>query len=133
MLKVSETTYKHSLEYSLLNKSRGEVYGFIAGIFKRTRIYQTLGITTSDFLDLLIDIERGYNDNPYHSFYHAVDVAMVLYHMLEQYDMKRYLNRFDLAMVMLAALCHDIGHVRITLLLCTIGNRFTKVFIVLAW
>jgi hypothetical protein len=112
MLKVSETSYQYALDYSLLNKPRGEVYGFIAGIFKRIEVYETLGITTSDFLDLLVDIERGYNDNPYHSFYHAVDVTMVLYYMLEEYDMKRYLNRLDLAMVMLAALCHDIGHVR---------------------
>lgn len=74
-------------------------------------ICQTLGITTSDFLDFLIDIEKGYNDNPYHSFYHAVDVAMVLYHMMEQYDMAEYLTKVDLAMAMIAALCHDIGHV----------------------
>ncbi|KAI9473806.1 MAG: hypothetical protein EXX96DRAFT_579423 [Benjaminiella poitrasii] len=111
MLKISESpSYDNSLDYSLLNKPRGEVYGFIAGIFKRAGICQTLGVTTSDFLDLLIDIERGYNDNPYHSFYHAIDVVMVLYHMLEKYDMREYLDRFDLAMIMIAALCHDIGH-----------------------
>jgi HD-GYP domain-containing protein (c-di-GMP phosphodiesterase class II) len=111
MLKISESPYQQSLEYSLLNKTRGEVYGFIAGIFKRMEVFQTLGITTSDFLDFLIDIEKGYNDNPYHSFYHAVDVTMVLYHMMEQYDMSQYLTRVDLAMTMIAALCHDIGHV----------------------
>ncbi|KAI8982150.1 hypothetical protein BDF20DRAFT_798844, partial [Mycotypha africana] len=71
---------------------------------------KTLGITTSDFLDLLVDIEKGYNDNPYHSFYHAVDVAMVLYNMLEEYNMSEHLTRFDVAMLILAGLCHDIGH-----------------------
>lgn len=111
MLKISDNPYQHALDYSLHGKSRSEVYGFIAGIFKRIGICQTLGTTTSDFLDLLIDIEREYNDNPYHSFYHAVDVAMVLYHMLEKYGMSEYLNRYDLAMLMLAALFHDIGHV----------------------
>lgn len=111
MLKISDNPYQHALDYSLHGKSRSEVYGFIAGIFKRIGICQTLGTTTSDFLDLLVDIEREYNDNPYHSFYHAVDVAMVLYHMLEKYGMSEYLNRYDLAMLMLAALFHDIGHV----------------------
>ncbi|KAL9554632.1 hypothetical protein PS6_003314 [Mucor atramentarius] len=110
MLKISDNPYQHALDYSLHGKSRSEVYGFIAGIFKRIGICQTLGTTTSDFLDLLVDIEREYNDNPYHSFYHAVDVAMVLYHMLEKYGMSEYLNRYDLAMLMLAALFHDIGH-----------------------
>lgn len=112
MRQVSEASYKDLLDKSLLNKPRGEVYGFTAGIFKRIEIYQTLSITISDFIDLLVDIEKGYNDNPYHSFYHAVDVTLVLYHMLEMYDMKRYLNRYDLAMLMLAALCHDLRHVR---------------------
>ncbi|CEP15577.1 hypothetical protein [Parasitella parasitica] len=110
MLKIADNPYRHALDYSLHGKSRSEVYGFIAGIFKRIGICQTLGTTTSDFLDLLIDVEKEYNDNPYHSFYHAVDVAMVLYHMLGEYGMSEYLNRFDLAMLMLAALFHDIGH-----------------------
>ncbi|KAG2210493.1 hypothetical protein INT47_002435 [Mucor saturninus] len=111
MRKVAEAPHEqHSLEYSLLNKSRGEVYGFIAGVFKRLGICQALGITISDFLDFLIDIEKGYNDNPYHSFYHAVDVAMVLNHMMVQYDMSQYITKIDLALIMIAALCHDIGH-----------------------
>jgi len=122
MLKIADSPYQHALDYSLHGKSRSEVYGFMAGIFKRIGICQTLGTTTSDFLDLLIDIEREYNDNPYHSFYHAVDVAMVLYHMLEEYGMSEYLNRFDLAMLMLAALFHDIGHVSGV---CVCGYRAT--------
>ncbi|KAI8389494.1 hypothetical protein BD560DRAFT_320114 [Blakeslea trispora] len=73
-------------------------------------VNKTLGITTSEFLDFLIDVEKGYQDNPYHSFYHAVDVTMVLYHLLVLYDMSKYLDQFDLAMLMIAGLCHDIGH-----------------------
>lgn len=115
-MKVSEGPEHYSLDYSLLNKTRPEVYGFMAGIFKRMGICQTLGITLSDFLDFLIDIEKGYNDNPYHSFYHAVDVAMVLHHMMIQYDMDKYISKIDVAVIMIAALCHDIGHVCLLLL-----------------
>jgi hypothetical protein len=111
MLKISANPYQHSLKYSLLTKPRGEVYGFIAGIFKRMEVYQTLGVTTSGFLEFLMDIEKGYNDNPYHSFYHAVDVTMVLYHMFEQYGTSEYIARVDIALALIAALCHDIGHV----------------------
>ncbi|KAI8885481.1 HD-domain/PDEase-like protein [Backusella circina FSU 941] len=110
MFKVAEEPFTTYLDYSLLNKPKTEVYGFTTGIFKRMGICQSLGITTSDFLDFLIDIDQGYCDNPYHSFYHAVDVAMVLYHMLECYDISEYLTRFDLASSFIAALCHDIGH-----------------------
>ncbi|CAO3698292.1 unnamed protein product [Rhizopus stolonifer] len=110
IVKVSEKPYDYTLEYSLLNKPRSEVYGFIGGLLNRMNIAQTLGISTSDFLEFLMDIEKGYNDNPYHSFYHAVDVVMVLYHFLECYDISEYLTRIDVAILVIAALCHDIGH-----------------------
>lgn len=133
-MKISEAPYQqHSLEYSLLNKMRPEVYGFIAGIFKRLNICQALGITTSDFLDFLIDIEKGYKDNPYHSFYHAVDVAMVLYHMMVQYDMSEYITKIDLAVIMIAALCHDIGHVCLLFNLYTMTHTDLFVLLFLAW
>lgn len=116
MLKISTEPYQELLDYSLLNKPRGEVYGYMGGIFKRVGICQILGITTSEFLDLLIDIEKSYLDNPYHSFYHGVDTAMVLYHMIEHYNMATYLTKMDIIILMLAALCHDAGHVRKTLI-----------------
>ena len=95
MLKIAKQPYRYSLDYSLLNRQRAEVYGYIAGIFKKMGVNRTLGITTSEFLDFLIDVEKGYQDNPYHSFYHAVDVTMVLYHLLVLYDMSKYLDQFS--------------------------------------
>ncbi|CEG79294.1 hypothetical protein RMATCC62417_13779 [Rhizopus microsporus] len=110
MQKISDDPYAYTLGHSLLDKPRSEVYGFIAGLVKRMNICQTLGITISNFLDFLIDVERRYLNNPYHSFYHAVDMVMVLYHFFECYDMSEYLTRMDIAMMIVAALCHDVGH-----------------------
>lgn len=115
MLKIASEPYQELLDYSLLNKPRSEVYGYMGGIFKRIGICQILGITTSEFLDLLIDIEKSYLDNPYHSFYHGCDTAMVLYHMIEHYHMAAYLTKLDIIILMLAALCHDAGHVKNTI------------------
>lgn len=111
MLKIADGPYHFSMDYSLLDKPKSEIFGITVGIFKRMKLCQTLGITTSEFLDFLIDIERGYHDNPYHSFYHAVDVTMMLYHMLEQYNMSEHLSSMDSTLLMIAALGHDIGHV----------------------
>ncbi|KAI8391416.1 uncharacterized protein BYT42DRAFT_556802 [Radiomyces spectabilis] len=105
-----EQPFDWSLHDDLLSKSRPEVYGSIIGLLKRTGFCSSLGITTSEFLDFLIDVDHGYEDNPYHSFYHAADVAMVLYHMLKDYDVSDYLSSIDMAALMIAALCHDIGH-----------------------
>ena len=111
MLKVSDDTHRYELDHSVLNLPKSKLFGLIMGIFQRLEICQTLGITMSEFLDFLIDIQEGYKENPYHSFYHAVDITMVLYHMLTEFSMAEHLTQMDIALLMTAALCHDIGHV----------------------
>ncbi len=38
---------------------------------------------------------------------------MVLYHFLELYEMSEHLTRIEVTLLIIAALCHDIGHVRV--------------------
>lgn len=111
MLRVSSVLFVYTLDYSLFNKPKNEVYGYICGLTQRMRICQTLNISISEFLDFLMDVEKGYNNNPYHSFYHAVDVVMVLCYLLESCELSRYLTSMETAILFIAALCHDIGHV----------------------
>ncbi|OAD05767.1 hypothetical protein MUCCIDRAFT_118892, partial [Mucor lusitanicus CBS 277.49] len=77
---------------------------------ERLGLCESIGVTPSEFLDFLVDVDHGYLPNAYHSFYHAVDVAVVLYHMVCQYDVASYISRIDIAALMIAGLCHDIGH-----------------------
>ena len=115
MLKISDPKepYTYSLEFTLLDKPRAVIYGMLLGYAERLGVYRTLDITPSEFLDFLIDVDLGYHVNPYHSFYHAADVAIVIYHMLFQFDVLSYLSRIDVAALFIAALCHDIGHVSV--------------------
>ncbi|KAF7732876.1 High affinity cAMP-specific and IBMX-insensitive 3',5'-cyclic phosphodiesterase 9A [Apophysomyces ossiformis] len=99
-----------TVDITLFDKSRAEIYGYILGFFKRLDLLSALGISPSEFLDFLMDIDKGYLPNAYHSFYHAADVTMVLYHMLCHFEVERYLSRVDMAALLIAALCHDIGH-----------------------
>ena len=114
MLKIADPkeAYHYSLEFTLLDKPRATIYGMLLGYAERLGVYRTLGITPSEFLDFLIDVDLGYRPNPYHSFYHAADVTIVIYHMILQFEVSRYLSRIDVAALYIAALCHDIGHVR---------------------
>ncbi|KAI9319116.1 hypothetical protein BX666DRAFT_2025451 [Dichotomocladium elegans] len=99
-----------SLEYTLLDKTRAEIYGMLLGTAERLEVCKTLGISPSEFLDFLIDVDRGYHPNPYHSFFHAADVALVIYNMLIELEVAAYLSRVDVAALYIAGLCHDIGH-----------------------
>ncbi|KAK3831468.1 MAG: hypothetical protein J3R72DRAFT_246437 [Linnemannia gamsii] len=87
-----------------------EIYGYILGMFVKLELVECLGITTDEMLDFIIDVDRGYLAVFYHSFYHAADVTSVLYHMLQDMQASQYLSKPDMAALLLAGLCHDIGH-----------------------
>ncbi|KAG1149806.1 hypothetical protein G6F37_005764 [Rhizopus arrhizus] len=110
MLRVSSVLFVYTLDYSLLNKLKNEVYGYICGLIQRMHVCQILNITIFEFLDFLMDVEKGYNNNQYHSFYHAVDAVMVLCYFLECCELFRYLTSMETAILFIATICHDIGH-----------------------
>lgn len=113
MIKVADPKYKvQDLQhFTVMDKSRAELYGYILGFSERLGLCDSIGVTPSELLDFIVDVDHGYLPNAYHSFYHAVDVAIVLYHMVSQYDVALYLSRIDMAALIIAGLCHDIGHV----------------------
>ncbi|KAI1316574.1 hypothetical protein EDD11_009839 [Mortierella claussenii] len=99
-----------SLDFNVWNHSLPEIYGIILGMFSKLGLIECLGISESELLDFIIDVDRGYLATFYHSFYHAADVTAVLYHMLLEMNASQYLCKPDMAALLLAGLCHDIGH-----------------------
>ncbi|KAI9306582.1 hypothetical protein BJ944DRAFT_46190 [Cunninghamella echinulata] len=99
-----------SLHFTLEDKSKSFIYGHVLKLFEEKDLFTSLGITSSAFLDFLIDIDRGYLPNAYHSFMHAIDVTYVLYHIIYEYDISTYLTPVDIVLLFIAGLCHDIGH-----------------------
>ncbi|KAG0281526.1 hypothetical protein BGZ96_001102 [Linnemannia gamsii] len=79
-------------------------------MFVKLELVECLGVTSDEMLDFIIDVDRGYLATFYHSFYHAADVTSVLYHMLQDMQASQYLSKPDMAALLLAGLCHDIGH-----------------------
>jgi hypothetical protein len=98
-------------ELNVLDYRRTDLYGHLLGIFTKLNILSTLNITASQLLDFLIDVDSAYHPTPYHSFYHAADIVVILYYMLNELDAKHYLTNKQIAILMLSAICHDIGHV----------------------
>ncbi|KAG1042526.1 hypothetical protein G6F43_011893 [Rhizopus delemar] len=97
-------------ELNVLDYRRTDLYGHLLGIFTKLNILSTLNITASQLLDFLIDVDVSYHPTPYHSFYHAADIVVILYYMLNELDAKHYLTNKQIAVLMISAICHDIGH-----------------------
>ncbi|KAG0204231.1 hypothetical protein BGX28_003759 [Mortierella sp. GBA30] len=98
------------LDFNVWDHPLPEIYGIILGMFIKLGLVECLNITESELLDFIIDVDRGYLATFYHSFYHAADVTAVLYHMLLEMNASQYLSKPDMAALLLAGLCHDIGH-----------------------
>ncbi|CAG8520305.1 7036_t:CDS:2 [Paraglomus occultum] len=98
------------MDFAVWDWSKPELYGIVLGMLAKLDLSGTLGIRKSEMLDFIIDVEKGYYATSYHSFYHAVDVVAVLYYMLTDLGVQKYLTSLDCVALLIAGLCHDIGH-----------------------
>ncbi|KAI8344129.1 hypothetical protein BC941DRAFT_342193 [Chlamydoabsidia padenii] len=97
-------------EWHVLELSRTDLYGHLLGVFAHLKVFDTLQITPSQLLDFLVDVDTAYLHTPYHSFYHAADIVMMLYYILVELDGLKYLQPTQVPPLLIAALCHDMGH-----------------------
>ncbi|KAI9142015.1 hypothetical protein BKA69DRAFT_1028073, partial [Paraphysoderma sedebokerense] len=98
------------LDFNILGQEKVFAFGVLLGIFSRLGILDTLGIKAARFLEFLVDVEKGYFENPYHNFFHATDVTYMVYYVLNDLNAKQHFTEVEIISIMLAALCHDIGH-----------------------
>ncbi|KAJ1966076.1 hypothetical protein GGI12_000341 [Dipsacomyces acuminosporus] len=107
---VEEMWGSVGLDFDPWQHSRAEKQGILLAIFKNLHVLTVLELSPSDMLDFCLDIEMLYNDVPYHSFNHAVDVVVKLYYVLHNLQASSYLASYDIAVLLISGLCHDAGH-----------------------
>ncbi|KAF9150528.1 hypothetical protein BG015_007668 [Linnemannia schmuckeri] len=111
MLRFTSGKFKPvNQDFNVWDHTLPEIYGIILAMFVKLDLVKCLNITESELLDFIIDVDRGYLATYYHSFFHAADVTAVLYHILLDMNASQYLSKPDMAALLLAGLCHDIGH-----------------------
>ena len=59
---------------------------------------------------MLQDIERAYNNNPYHNNIHAADVTQTLGCFLANDQFAQKLTDLEIASMIFATCIHDVGH-----------------------
>ncbi|KAI8980457.1 hypothetical protein BDB01DRAFT_851745 [Pilobolus umbonatus] len=97
-------------EFDVLTLDRTEIYGHVLALFIRLDVHHSLQLSPSQLLDFLIDVSNEYTEAPYHTFYHAADIVTILYYLCQDNSVNSHLCKKDRSLLMVAALCHDMGH-----------------------
>ncbi|KAI9295915.1 HD-domain/PDEase-like protein [Neoconidiobolus thromboides FSU 785] len=105
-----EEAIQLDLNFNAWNLNTGDLCGTVLAIFEKLELINYIGSTKEEILAFIADVEKGYFCNPYHSFLHAVDVCAMLYYFLVDLNIKNYLDQPSVLALIIAGLCHDIGH-----------------------
>jgi hypothetical protein len=80
-------------------------------IFERFELLDLQEVDREIFQEFILVIEHNYHENPYHNFYHAVDVLQCCFYVLNtSMMMRRMFKPVDALALFVAALSHDVGH-----------------------
>lgn len=78
-------------------------------IFERLGLFDRLRIPREVFKRFLLTVRHNYRPNPYHNFYHAVDVTQCLYLFHEAIPVGTF-EPMDWFAILVAAIGHDVCH-----------------------
>jgi len=102
-----------SWELDVLGLPPGDHDSVVCHIFLDSDIGRATGRTWTDLETLrgFLEAARGeYLENPYHCYAHACDVVASCARLLRQVQWRHFLSDVDAYALLVAALCHDVGH-----------------------
>ena len=108
-LKTSQFDLNHPPDVWTLSEE--DQVNFALQLMCSLNVDTVLKVNVNQLRAFIDDVRKGYLDNPYHSFAHAIDVAWVCQKFVEDFSASYYLEQADIVALMISALCHDVGHV----------------------
>ena len=100
--------------FNVLRLTSSEKVEAVVKMFQNLDLLRVLRTQPSEFTNTIVKIRDGYKDIPFHNWDHAVDTAQFVYSSLVRGKLRRYFTLSQLAAILLAALCHDLGHEGLT-------------------
>lgn len=89
-----------------------ELVATVCHILAKEGIFDELPILTEKFLAFIQKVQSTYNTITYHNKTHAADLAQSFYHLCTQGQLREKcgLDSWDIMSYVIAAGCHDVGH-----------------------
>ncbi|KAJ3320897.1 hypothetical protein HDV06_004793 [Boothiomyces sp. JEL0866] len=108
---VSDELTGLGMDFNVFDWNREDMIGLFLGMFVKLELVTNSKVLQGLF-EFSVEISNNYFPNPYHSFYHAVDVAYMVNYLFAEMGIndQTEMTKFEQAALLLAALGHDVLH-----------------------
>ena len=96
--------------YDIFALPASSLLPLVYSLFSHFSFFSLFSIPLTVFSRFVSSIQQQYRLNPFHSFYHAVDVTQTTFVLLTSFHAQRSLTPVECFSLLLAALCHDVDH-----------------------
>jgi len=109
---IIKNTIPHleSFAFDVYDYPQDELMENVAFMFHNLGLLDEFNVDVQKLFNLLRKIKESYHDNPYHNFWHALDVTQFVYACLNLDRIAAFLSPLDVFCLIVAALCHDLDH-----------------------
>ena len=89
-----------------------ELFPFLWVMLEHLELPSIFNFNPKTFWNFISMVEHymSRHKNPYHNFYHIVDVTHACFVMLVNYQAERFFNKLEIFTCLLAGMCHDLDH-----------------------
>lgn len=96
--------------FNVFERTEDELLVLAKQMFIHFDLLNHFDIKTEVLERFLVAVKQNYNANPYHNWYHAFDVTQATFCYLTHFQGHTLLTQLDLLGLLVASLCHDLGH-----------------------
>lgn len=100
----------YTFSFNDLHFSEDTTVIIIAFIFIEMNALQLLDIEMQLLYKWILTVKKNYRPVIYHNWRHGVNVTQSFFCMLTTGGMKRYFSDFEMVVILVACLCHDLDH-----------------------
>ncbi|XP_068127152.1 high affinity cGMP-specific 3',5'-cyclic phosphodiesterase 9A [Hyperolius riggenbachi] len=96
--------------FNVWKLQKEEMVDLLARMFRQLDFFEHLRMEEETLHNFLESVQSRYRENPFHNFRHAFCVTQMMYSLIQLCHLQEALSIEDIAVLMVASLCHDVDH-----------------------
>ena len=99
-----------SLQFDTLSFSSDDLCHLVFQMFQDLGLPRHFELKETKLKTFILSVREAMPVNPYHNWFHVVDVTQAVFSLLLETDLLRRLDQIQLFALLVSALCHDLDH-----------------------